>query len=227
MLDANSVAEQDGKRRFRPADLVDLFTRPRRFFSAGIHLGDPRLLVPFVWIVGITAQVDRVDTEIMRHNAGQERVLWGLMEALVSGPWPALWAWLAGVGVVTGLVHYFVGGWWYRLRLRFAGAPKETGWELPRHLYLYSTMIVALPQLVITLILMLMYPSYIAAYNSDETLSVSVIFFLFYSVAISYVGVRVNYELSAWKVRLWFLALPFITYLALTGGVVWLLTLLQ
>ena len=212
-------------RQLRPGDLVDLFSRPRLFFSGGINLGGVRNLLPVVWITGIAAQIDRINAEILRHDFDVERATWALIEPIVTGPWAYFWAWVLGFGIVTGGLIYLIGGWWYRMRLVFSGSGEKTDKDLARQVYMFAGLVAALPSLLLAIGLNIYFPNYMAAYNSDELVSSFLPIFIFWSVAVSYVGARQSFSLTPWKARLWFLVLPALFYLLLIGAVLSLFSL--
>jgi len=212
-------------RSVRFSDLLDLFTRPRVFFAANIDLGESKFLIPVVWVLGISAQMDRVDTEIFRSEMGESRALWDLLEPLINGPWHWFWLFCLGLGMLSGAIIYWIGGWWYRVRLRFSGAPEETETAAPRHVYCWSSLVVALPYVLLVIGYTVAYPSYAAAYHSGELVSSVLPLLIFWSVVVSYVGATTRFSLSGWKPRLWFLILPALFYLVLIGAFVFLATL--
>jgi len=213
-------------RTLRFADFVNLYTRPRLFFAGGINLADKRFLLPVAWVLGISAQFDRLDTEIMRNDLGETRSVWRVVEPLVTDGWFLYWTWCLGLGVIAAFIVYFVGGWWYRMRLRFSGA-KDLDTKMPRYLNAYSSFVLALAGLLLTIGYTLVFPNYIAAYNSDEMVAILLPVFIFWSVAVSYIGATEVFSVSRSKARFWFLILPVAFYIILLGGVVWLFTLFQ
>lgn len=216
----------DEKRGLRVADFLDLYTRPRSFFAGHINLEDKRYLWFVVWSLGITSQFDRIDQEIMRSEIGRPGSAWRLLEPVVNSGWVAYWAWALGAGIVSSVIIYLVAGWWYKVRLRFAGAADPDPMTA-RLIYCYSTFVVSLPHVLLILGFTAWFPNYMAAYYSDELFTVALLFLILWSVAVSYSGATSTFELQPWKARLWFLALPVAFYIVLMGGVVWLLTLLQ
>lgn len=209
-----------GKVPLRFADLLDLFSRPRQFFAGSLDLGATRYMFPAVWIVGISAQIDRLDTEILRHDFDATRRSWEIIGPIVTGSWWAFWAWCLGVGLISGGLVYLVGGWWYRMRLYMSGSGRSVDPYEVRQVYIFSSLVVAVPGVLMVLAFTAIYPSYIAAYNADEYVSTFLILFVFWSVAVSYIGVTTTFEVTKWKARTWFLILPIVFYVLVLGVLV-------
>ena len=223
-LGADTASEETAA-RIGLADLVNLFTRPRLFFSGRLDLGGLRYVAPIVLLLGLGSQFDRIDQEILRHDLGQVRPTWPLIERFVTESWTGFWAFSLGTAVISGVMVYFIGGWWYWLRVRWSGA-KTARMRAARHVYAWSNLVLALPTALITIVYTLTYPNYLTAYHSDETLSLLLPPMIFWSVGVSYVGARRTFELTPWKARVWLLALPAAFYLFAMGAILGLMTFL-
>jgi len=216
---------EQSKRSVSIRDWLDLYTRPRVFFSSNIDLGERAILLPIVWIIGISAQLDRIDTEIFSHELGNTRASWDLYEPAITGSWGYFWGFCLTAGLLSGLIVYVVGGWWYRMRLRFSGAPEELDFSTPRHVYAWVSTIVSVPYVLLIVGFTFAYPNYYAAYHSDELFSTLLPMLMFWSVAVSYVAATTRFSLSGWKPMLWFMVLPALFYLIVMGALVFLMTL--
>jgi hypothetical protein len=51
------------------------------------------------------------------------------------------------LGIIAGLMYYAIGGWWYRLRLRWCGAD-DTQASLARRVLMFSGQVIAVPTIV-------------------------------------------------------------------------------
>jgi len=178
-----------------PRHLVDLFVRPRSFFSRNLALGHTPSVVLVTWCYGISNAIDRVDTELLRSELGRPRPGWELLGPLVAESWLGFWLWILAGGALGGLFLWWVGGWWYRLRLRWSGAAAPDK-RLARLLLVYSSFVFAGPAVVAAVIRTLAYPNYAAAYAAEEWFSVLPIIFPFWSIATSYVGVTTSDEME-------------------------------
>ncbi len=228
--DATESTDAGPARELTPVrftDLIDLYTRPRQFFSGHLNIGATKILLPVIWVLGISAQLDRVDTEIMRHEMDQTRASWTIIEPLITESWIAFWAFCLLVGIFSGALVYWIGGWWYRMRLYWSGANRDIDKQLPRYVYCWSSLILALPYVLLTIGFTFAFPNYLAAYNSDEMFSLVLIIMMFWSVGVSFVGATENFSLTKWKARLWFLILPTVFYLFALGLVMFLMAFLS
>jgi hypothetical protein len=96
-----------------------------------------------------------------------------------------------------------------------------------RHVYAWQSAIVALPIVLITASYSFIYPNYLVAYNSETLIAYAYMALIFWSVGVSYVGVNTRFELTKWKARLWFLALPIVFYVLALGLIVGLVSYLS
>ena len=96
--------------------------------------------------------------------------------------------------------------WWYRKRLQWSGASADSG--LARTVYLLAAQVYTLPLLVYTIWETVHYPSPRAAFDGDDPWALLVLLFLFWSVVVSYRGVRQIFTVRPWPARTWFLILP-------------------
>ena len=78
------ASPEDEKQNLRIADLLDLYTRPRLFFSGRLNLEDTRYLWFVIWSLGITSQFDRLDQAIIRAEMGVPGSAWKLIEPIVT-----------------------------------------------------------------------------------------------------------------------------------------------
>ena len=207
------------------ADLIDLYSRPGKFFSGRLNLGATAPLLLTILVIGVAGQIDRLDSEILRHDFDATRATWTMIEPIVNGPWLMFWAFCIGGGIIGGALVYAIGGWWYRMRLYLSDSGKDISIPLARHVYIYAGLVSAIPVLLLTIGFSFVHPNYISWFRSDELLSAFVPIFIFWSVAVSYIGATTTFPMTRWKARLWFLILPCIFYLVIMGLIVGLLAL--
>lgn len=179
-------------------------------------------MLPVVWIVGVSGLLGRIDTEITRGEFGGPRLSWDVIEPLVTGSWVVFWVFALVGGIVSGALIYLVGGWWYRVRVKWSGSARHVDKRLPRYVYCWSSLIAALPFALLVAGFTFAYPNYLVAYHSENVFSLVLAVAIFWSVGVSYVGVTESFSLSLRKARIWFLFLPTLFYLVGTGLVVWL-----
>jgi hypothetical protein len=105
-----------------PQHLVDLFIRPRQFFAGQLALGKTPYVLFVTWCFGIATAIDRIDQEILRADMGAARAGWDSMAPVLVGSWAGYWATILAYGAVSGLMIWYLGGWWYAKRLSWSGA---------------------------------------------------------------------------------------------------------
>lgn len=201
-----------------PSDLVDIFIRPSRFFSSKIAAGSTPYLVLVAWCYGIAEAMDRIDRVSLQSEMGRPRAGWGALGPLVMESWAGYWTFCLVMGAASGAFLYMVGGWWYRVRLKWAGDPSPDP-TLARRVYVYSSFVMAAPMILAALGQTMTFPHYAAAWQSAEIYTLALIIFPFWSIAASYAGARAVFRLGAWRARIWFLILPVMVYLVAFGAI--------
>jgi hypothetical protein len=199
-----------------PQHLFDLFSRPTRFFSSQLGLGRTPYILLATWCYGIASAMDRVDQELLRAEFGEARPSWDVWGPMVTQSWVGYWGFVLTMGVFGGLFLWWLGGWWYRVRLRWAGDPTPDP-RLARLVYIYSSFVCAGPTVALALLQTALFENYAAAWNAEELYSSIVLVFLFWSLATSYLGARALFHVSRWRAQLWFLVLPAALYVIALG----------
>ena len=203
--------------RLWPQHLVDIFLRPKHFFSGQLALGSTPYVLFVTWLLGLSSAIDRVDGHLVKADLGTVP-LNPLLERAVSS-WPLYWACVLVAGVLAGAGLWYVGGWWYRVRAGWAGA-RDPDPRLARLVYVYSGFVLALPAVAVVVLWTLAFPDYRTAWTDDESFwSLALVVFPFWSCWASFRGVTSVFEVSRAKAAVWFLVLPSALYLLLIGGV--------
>jgi len=171
-----------------PRHLLDLFVRPRSFFSRRLGLGHKPNVLLVTWVYGISSAIDRIDTELMRSQLGSPRPGWQAMAPFVTGSWTGFWLWVLAAGALGGAALWWIGGWWYGVRLRWSGVA-DPDRRLARLTLVYSSFVFAGPAVVAALVQTFLYPDYATAYVAEEWFSLVLLVFPFWSIATSYTGV--------------------------------------
>lgn len=186
---------------FLPQSLVDLFLRPRHFFAAHVALGRTPYVVLVVWSYGIASAIERAEREL---------ATW------IDPSWRSFWFSALFWGAFGGAGLWLLGGWWYRVRLRWCGA-REPDRRRARLAYAYSSFVLAAPTILWTLIQTASYPSYAEAAAADDVARVLLLVFPFWSVQTSFAAATTLFELAPLRARVWFQLLPACAYLLLYG----------
>jgi hypothetical protein len=199
-----------------PQHLVDVFLKPTRFFSSQLGLGKTPYVVFVTWCYGIASAVDRIDQELLRAELGRPKPGWEAWGPLVVESWAGYWALVLAMGAISGLFLWWLGGWWYRLRLKWAGDP-DPDKKLARLVYVYSSFVWSGPAITAALGETLAFSNYLEAWNSEQPYTLALLIFPLWSVVTSYLGAKTIFNVSPWGVRIWFLVLPMGLYLLAFG----------
>jgi hypothetical protein len=201
------------KSPFWPQNLVDLYIRPTRFFSQHLALGKTPYALFVAWIVGIGMTIDRIDQRLMQVDLGRDSVT-AFVE--IAESWLAFWGVALGFGMISGILVWYLGGWWCKVRLRWSGA-EDPDPQSARLLLIYSSFVFAAPHVLVVLLQTQMYEDYLDAYNNDVVLSLIPLAMLFWSIATTYKGALAMFSVQRWKASIWFIILPMLFYLVLGG----------
>lgn len=185
--------------------LLYLVFRPRLFFETFVLRSLPALTALTAWLYGTVSVMDRVETRVLlssRHSP--------IYEALRRN-WTAYWLFSAGMGLLSGLFYFWIGGWWYRVRLRWSGAADPDP-GLARRVYLYASQAYVVPFVLYVTWESAVYASPSIAAAGDDFGGLIVVVAAFWSCYISYRGVRTAFEVRRWPARFWFALLPGLLY---------------
>lgn len=202
---------------FLPRHLLDLFLRPRQFFSGQLALGKTPHVLLVTWCYGIASAIERIDQELVRAQLGQSRPGWEQIAPYVTGSWLGFWVWAFGLGVIGATFLWYVGGWWYSVRLRWCGAANHDK-RLARLAFTYSAFVVSAPTILAAAVQTAIYPSYAAAFSAEELYSLVLLVFPFWALATSYAGATELFEVRRGRAITWFLALPAVLYMIVFGA---------
>jgi len=131
-----------------------------------------------------------------------------------SQSWPTYWLVLAGAGSFGAAWVYYLGGFWYKLRLRLSGI-RGPDVLLVRRVYLSAAQVVAVPVLLKTLVYTFVHDTPQAAALADATWQER--FYLVipvWSAVVGYIGVRTVFQAPKVRAAIWFLVLPGLFYVA-------------
>jgi hypothetical protein len=201
---------------FWPQYIISLFFRPSSFFSTQLALGKYPYVIIVTWCYGISNIIERIDNELFREEMGNARIVWDEIGLPITESWINFWVLVLVTGAVSALFIWWIGGWWYGLRLRWSGA-REPDQKLARLLFVYSSFVYTGPSVLLVLVSTLLYENYLQAYSSDSLYPSLLIVFPFWSIITSYKGVHTLFKVSTWMSLIWFLILPFLYYMLILG----------
>lgn len=208
--DPDAVREQ---RIYTAFWLFYLYFRPKLFYSNFSKFVTRYSAIYAALVVGITEACGWISEKITAYEFGGRL---SLPEEVITS-WRTYWLLCLVGGVIGAVFYYRVGGWWYRVRLEWAGDPAPDA-LLARRAYIYAYLILAIPTLILTLIDTVRFPTPLAAERAVADGWMLVIVFLLWATYVSYRAVRVLFQCVRWKARLWFAVLPTVFYVALAGG---------
>lgn len=176
----------------------------------------------FYGMVLTMERIDKVYFRAVMRESGQTTLPdqgWLYWGQYVGESWFYYWAmvFIFG-GIVGGVIVWWVGGWWYKLRLKWSGI-QDPDPKSARTLYVYSSLVYNLPKVLSVIVISLLFSTYIEASSGFPTYIHTLLsVFLFWSLQASYQGiVEVYSPQSLLKVKIWFVFLPASLYVLSIG----------
>jgi hypothetical protein len=120
--------------------------------------------------------------------------------------WRYLWPRALIAGMPCGALVWLFWGWWFRLRLRFCGAP-DVSRRRARNVWLYSSAVYLVPSVFWAVVETVLYHDYLEASNAAP-LGVSFGLLSGWSCFVAYRGVIGNFPVRHSAALWWFLILP-------------------
>jgi hypothetical protein len=196
---------------YLPRNLINLFLRPTKFFTDHIALGKTPFFLLTIFAIGAFSAIDN-----------SERLIGGTPSAfsrMLGGNWFAFWGYVLVLGFVIGFLVWFIGGWWYSVRLGWCGTKKYNR-KKERLVYIYATLVQTLPYVLYVMCLTVIYPDgYQNALKQSGNLIPGILLLVFplWSYVVSYKGVVTVFKPKKGMAQLWFLILPILFYVLFTG----------
>ncbi len=162
-----------------------------------------------------------VTVAVHRAEMGQGVSGWSEVSPWLLHSWSTLWVVLVVLGAVNVPLFWYLGGWWYRLRLKWAGATSLDSLR-PRLLFVYSSLVYALPVVLVMLGETLLFPNYRLARDAEGNWTLIFVVLSFWSVVVSYCGATRTVTLARRKALIWFLLRPWTLYAVELGLWMWL-----
>ncbi|WP_111979784.1 hypothetical protein [Algibacillus agarilyticus] len=192
--------------------LLLLYTNPKQFFSDQVAVQKTLSLFIVSWAYGIFHTLDRLDRHLLKESLNRPWPGWELVSPLVDGSWLNFWAFLIIVGLMAGGVAYYLGGWWYKIRLGWAGA-KNIDKHQARHIHIYVQFVMSFPSLIFLVAQTFIYPDYRTAWQADIIWLMLLTVFPFWSCATSYYAATHIMHLKPKLAFYWFVLLPACIYI--------------
>lgn len=200
-----------------PRSLLQLYLFPSRFFSGRVSRGGRPYLLAAAFLCGMAATLGRVEKQMVKADLGTRAS--GIESIGILDSWFTLWVLVLCIGVIGAGFMWVIGGWWYKIRVAWSGATTPDPFKA-RVIYVYVTLVWALPVVLIYLAATGLYPSFREYWYAEEYWSSSALAFMFWSCVTSYKAVRASFPVSKWKARVWFLLLPGLLYSVGLGALI-------
>lgn len=200
---------------------MTLFVNPSHFFASLDDLSRPSLVLVATLCLGVASTVDRIEQHLLRAEMGQGVSGWSEVSPWLLHSWSTLWIVLLLLGALNVPLFWYLGGWWYRLRLKWSGATALDPFR-PRLLFVYSSLVYALPVVLVMLGETVLFPNYRLARDAEGSWTLIFVLLSFWSVVVSYCGATSTFALARRKALLWFLLLPWTLYAVELGLWMWL-----
>jgi len=192
------------ERPAHPVRWVDLLVRPDRFFPGGADRLRTSLLWILVLLLGAAGTMDRLDMNFLRSAMrGNE------LDVLKN--WESYWIVVSSGSIVMGPIIYFVAGWWYGARLRFAGAAVVDS-DRARRIALLTSSIITVPAVAAVLFDTVRFATPESTWSGTGPIATSLLITPFFSVFVSHRAARSSFDLRPRPALWWFAILPAASY---------------
>ena len=206
---------------WRVEDLLDLYVRPARFFASRRPFIADTALAVVAWLCGMNSAIGRIEQRMIREEAGGPAV-----PSFITESWIGFWITVLLGGLLSALLLWHLGAWWYRVRLNWSGADEPHS-DRPRVVYLYSGLVWAVPVLLTQVIDSFRFADYSESWYHESLVALLLLVFPFWSFLVSYRGIRTVFTVRRAPALVWFLILPSVMFLlslgvfaALAGGAI-------
>lgn len=186
-----------------------LVLNPFSFFKNDFNREKSPYFLFVLLTYGIADQITRMDKQLMKIANGRQDVI-GL-----SDNWIMYLALVVVLGIFSGYMFYYLGGWWFNFRIGICGGVKDI--KSSRFIFLYSTFPYALFTILAFIPTITKYETPLDAYLTESLIGdfyvMASIFLLFYSLKIKYNGAHAIFNLNSLKTKFWFIVVPSIYYI--------------
>jgi len=197
----------------------NLFLKPKSFFTDNFtdSLRETNFFKTAIVLFGIGYGLDKADRQLIKFDLRGR-----LDDVEFLNNWFGYWAFGIIGGIVGGYILYLIGGWFYNVRVKWSNGSSDL--NKSRLIYLFSNVVLYSTIILVSLIDTFLYdkpydPN--SAFGIWDTIGVvMLLFFVYYSVYVSYTGVTSTTDVNLNRARLWFLLLPIILYTAAFSAVI-------
>lgn len=190
---------------------MELFFKPTLFYKKRLRNAhkEPAYFNFVLIVFGIGYGINRMDSQLIKIDMRGDLLKFGFLNN-----WFVYWLIVIFGGLIGGYFTYLIGGWFYDVRIRWSKGTRDL--NKSRYMYLYSGVVFYIVVMIETIIAMFFYrhPYSTSEVNTvfDISSSIILLFFIFYSIYISFKGVRSITNAEKNRSILWFIVLPIIYY---------------
>ena len=227
MTDAPDTAAREGvagRSWFSPAQLRDLFLRPRDFFARRSNVDFMPAVAVAIVLSACFDVMGKIDQKSALVESGHANEGTRAVVGWMTQSWSTYWGTVVVIGLLGTVLSWYIGGWWYGLRLRWSGA-SAAPWDVARRVVALQSLVESLPTLLIAISETIRFSDYNAASQDDSLwLNAAVpLLFVVWSCWTSYCAATTVFPGARSRGWLWFLVLPLTLYVLGSLGTVALL----
>lgn len=198
--------------------LVALYLRPHSFFANADRLRQQPGLLLAASIAGLLLACSLLDTMIawlLNQPLQDDSGVRGL-----AASWLHYWTGVALLWVPGIALEWYVGGWWFRQRLRWSGAATVESLQA-RSVYVFQCLFLTLPFLIYNVVCTLLFADWSAAVAGATPITIIALVLSCLSVRTGYAAATTAFEVSRIRARFWFGVLPLLWYGGVLGSSLW------
>ena len=179
--------------------LKECYTGFNSFCKKYLASKNPPYLLLLIWFYGIGSAADNLTGSLQDYTS-----------------WSEIWIIVILGGVFSGAIGYYIGGWFYNIRVGWSKGKRDI--NMSRNINLFTSLPVSLTSILMLLLNQLSYgEDYLNYYYSDASAVDVAFFFVFvvaiiYSIRLSYKAVREAMHVEKKRAIGWFIVAPAILY---------------
>ena len=187
--------------------LASLYFTPSKFFASYENFSSSKIAILCSFLYGVGGVLEQVENKSLQFNLHQNAESPELVLNLMVTYWTAFWGFAMLTAIISGALIWYVGGWFYNIRLFLCGA-REIDKDLGRKIYVVANTVYAIPLLILLIVATFFYDNYLDFYASDQYLLLIAMLFYFWGLITSYKGVVSNFAVNKWLAGLFFIVGP-------------------
>lgn len=179
--------------------LKECYTDFNRFCKNYLISKNPPYLLWLIWFFGIGSAADNLIGSLQDYTS-----------------WGEIWIIVILSGIFTGTLGYYIGGWFYNVRVGWSKGKRDI--NMSRNINLFTSLPISLTNILMLLFNQMAYgEDYLNYYYSDASAVDVAFFFVFvsaiiYTIRLSYKAVRETMHVEKKRAIGWFIVAPAIFY---------------